>query len=195
MAKKEKKIGFIERYLTKLDNWMFEKSSTSFKSKLYKIMSIGIIGGIGLGVVAFICSLCGISEAALQWIGGVYLIAVIAYAAYVLLDNIKSIDDILITILYVVVNYFALSAALAIGAYLLVLACMLLVGYVVLCMMTGGSGSSSGDSDIMGRKHVATLDNGVKIYKGKDATFNSYYRGSDGNSYDTDDNGRTFYII
>ncbi len=190
------KFGFFERILTKLDNWLFGSSSETFESKLYSIMTIGIFGGVALGIIAYGCSIFDVSETAIQWIGGIFCLGILGYAAYRLLDNIKSIGSIVTKIVYILVHFFAVSIALAIGVYLLILAIVILAIYVALMIMSNGSSSSSGGKDNAGREYVTTLkESGVRIYRGRDMTLNSYYVGSDGNNYDTNDNGDTFFQI
>lgn len=192
MAKKQKKDGWLKRSITWLDNKMFSSNTPEFEPMLHSVMALGIYAGIGLGIVVAACQAFSVNETLLQVIAGVVLIGVVAYAIMKVLPNIKAFESIVKKILYVVVILSALSVTMLLGVYLLILAILLLVVYVIFWFWSGGSSSSKG-SDSSGREYVATLEDGVKIYRGTDLLGNDYYRGSDGYDYTRSGNGEHFY--
>lgn len=186
MKKKSGIFEWVKRVINKGDEMLAKLVNAKLEPKMLSVIGFSLIASVVIIITAIICQMCDVNESVLT---AVYITgAVLVFGCIImkLLPNIKLIDSVFMKILYVIINFVAVFIIGVIAGYALYLVIMVLCLYFILLLFIGGGtgGSGSGKKDALGRKHVATLDNGVKIYKGSDMTMNSYYVGDDGDYYE-----------
>ncbi len=184
----EKIATWIVKLIFGLDALFGKLCKTELDPQLHRVVIYSLIISVILAITSVVCLMCKVEQSIIQTVlicGGVLMLVCVIV---LLFSNIKLIESIFLKIVYVLLNLIAAGVIGVIVWYALQTVITLLVLYLFLHFVFGffkGAAFSNNDgTDHAGRKHVATLENGVKIYKGYDLLHNDYYKGSDGYEYE-----------